>query len=78
MIGKIIQDNRVNKGYTQKQLGEIMNVSQDTISMWELNKRVPDFDMLRKLCVLFDISGDEILLIETDKQRKEIKEKLNK
>lgn len=76
MIGKIIKENRIAKNYSQQQLGMLLGFSQDTISLWELNKSYPDYETLRKLCVLFDISGDEILLIETDKQRKEIKEKL--
>ena len=78
VIGKIIKENRIAKNYSQQQLGMLLGFSQDTISLWELNKSYPDYETLRKLCVLFDISGDEILLIETDKQRKEIKEKLNK
>lgn len=54
-------------------MGELLNTSHDTISLWENGASKPDADMIIKLCVIFDISADELLEIETDIQRKEIK-----
>lgn len=34
-IGKFIAEERKNKNYTQKQLANILNVSDRTISKWE-------------------------------------------
>ena len=34
-IGKFISDKRKAKGYTQKQLSELLGISDKTISKWE-------------------------------------------
>ena len=34
-IGKFISDERKAKGYTQKQLSELLGISDKTISKWE-------------------------------------------
>lgn len=34
-IGKVISDERKAKGYTQKQLSELLGISDKTISKWE-------------------------------------------
>lgn len=34
-IGKFIAEERREKGYTQKQLAEILGISDKTISKWE-------------------------------------------
>lgn len=77
MLGKIIKENRKLKGYSQEELGKILNFSQDNISLWELGKSYPDYKTLRKLCILLNISGDEILQIENEKQIKDIKKEIN-
>lgn len=38
---------RISKGLTQKQLAEIIGVSQNAIYNWENGKREPKFDTLR-------------------------------
>lgn len=45
----------------QTQLGLILNVSQKTISNYELGNRFPDEDMLNKIADLFDVSIDYLL-----------------
>lgn len=57
---------------TQTELGEKLGVSQDAISQWEKGKAQPNYEILRKLCILFDISGDEVLDIETESQRNQV------
>ena len=37
-IGKFISDERKAKGYTQKQLSELLGISDKTISKWECGK----------------------------------------
>ncbi len=38
IIGKFIAVERKQKGYTQKQLAEELNISDKTISKWETGK----------------------------------------
>ena len=58
---------------TQEQLAQKIGTTQDTISLWELGKSKPDFDSIRQLCIIFGISADELLEIETENQRKQVK-----
>ena len=44
---------RLNSGLTQKQLAELLNVDQRTVSAWEKGVSEPDFQTLDKLCELF-------------------------
>jgi len=71
-IAEIIKLNRKQKGLTQQELGNQIGVSQDTISIWEKGKAQPTYDILRKLCIIFEIDGNEILELETEAQRKNI------
>ena len=65
-IGKKIKEQREQKNWSQDDLAEILNISRQSISKWELNKVYPSIDMLIKMSDLFDISLDE--LIKGDKQ----------
>ena len=41
-IGKFISDERKAKGYTQKQLSELLGISDKTISKWECGNGFPE------------------------------------
>ena len=60
-VGNRIRELRVERHLTQKQLGEKLSVSQDTISLWELDKRKPYARHIIKICRLFDVSADYLL-----------------
>ena len=60
-MGKYICNLRKQKGYTQKQLGEILDVSDKTISKWELGTIAPDITILSSLADAFGVSVLEIL-----------------
>ncbi len=60
-IGKNIRDLRKEYGLTQSDLANKLFVSQDTISLWELNKSLPDVKSLIKMAKLFNVSTDYIL-----------------
>ncbi len=60
-IGKNIAELRKKKGYTQKQLSEIIYVGEKTVSKWERGIVAPDITMLKTLSSLFEISIDELL-----------------
>lgn len=60
-IGKFIAKERKNKNYTQKQLADILNVSDRTISKWECGKGFPDVALLLPLCNELGITVNELL-----------------
>ena len=67
-IGTRIKEQRELKNWSQDELAEILNISRQSISKWELNKVYPSIDMLIKMSDLFDVSLDE--LIKGDKALK--------
>ena len=71
ICGKIIRELRESKNLTQKQLGEIISVSDKTISKWETEKGLPDITLLEPLAGALGVSVAEILSGEsiTNKNR---------
>ena len=55
-IGHLILKLRKEKGYTQKQLAELMNLSDRTISKWERGQGCPDISLLQELSSLLGIT----------------------
>lgn len=72
-ITEIIKFYRKQCNLTQSELGVKLGVSQDAISLWEKGKAQPNYEILRKMCIIFDIDGNEILNLETEAQRKQVK-----
>ena len=44
-IGNLIKQMRLDRGYTQKQLGKAIGIGDSTISKYEHGTRVPDLEM---------------------------------
>lgn len=63
-IGKFIAAERKRKGYTQKQLAEILGISDKTVSKWECGNGFPEVSLLHPLCTELDISVNELLVGE--------------
>lgn len=60
-IGSFIAAKRKEKGMTQKDLAELLGVSDRAVSKWERAKSFPDVSLLKPLCQAFDISISELL-----------------
>ena len=60
-MGKHIAELRKRKGYTQKKLGEILDISDKTISKWELGFIAPDITLINALAIALDVTIEEIL-----------------
>ncbi len=52
---------RKQKGWSQEELGNRLNVTRQTVSKWELAQTTPEMEKLVELSQLFDISLDELL-----------------
>ena len=60
---------RKEKGLSQEEVADLLNVSRQTISKWETGQSTPDFDKIIPLCELYEISCDELL---TGKKKEDI------
>lgn len=65
-IGRIIREERIHKNLTQAQLAGQIGVTQDSISLWEKGKRIPDTQYVIALCKVFGISADYLLGLEDE------------
>lgn len=55
---------RVERNLTQKELGDLIGVSDRTISKWENGTTVPDLETIKRLCKELDTSPDSIIKSE--------------
>lgn len=60
-IGRFISTMRKGQGLTQEQLGEMLGVTNKTISRWETGKYMPDIDKLQALSEILGVSINELL-----------------
>lgn len=76
MIGKILKTMRKVKGYTQKQLSDLIEIPQNTLSQYETGKIEPTYETMRKIAKAcdFDIEfkNNEIILTTENIDRKEV------
>lgn len=61
VIGKRIHELRVERGYSQAKLGEVLAVSQDTVSLWENSKSIPPAEIIITMSKIFDTTCDYLL-----------------
>ena len=74
MIGKFIPACRKEKGLTQMQLAEKLNITNRAVSKWETGKSMPDVSLMLDLCSILGITVNELLsgerIIMEDYQKK--------
>lgn len=76
-IGKRILFLREERGYSQKELSELVPISQSTLSRWEKGAVVPPLPQLEKICDVLGVSLEQVF--EGDKTEYEkIKKRLSR
>lgn len=75
-IGEFLKELRKQKGLTQEQFAEIVNVSNRTVSRWENGNNLPDLDILIEISDYYEIDLRELLNGEKkgEKMYKEVEE----
>lgn len=66
-LGERLSKLRKEKGLSQEEAADKINVTRQTISKWELDQSLPDFDKIVPICKLYGISSDELLNGTTEK-----------
>ncbi len=59
--GNLISTIRKEKGLTQKQLAEKLDISEKTVSKWERGSGLPDVSLMLPLCKVLEIDVNELL-----------------
>ena len=69
-IGTFLKELRKEKGFTQEQLAESLNVSRRTVSRWETGSNMPDLDLLMEISDLYAVDLREMLNGERKSEEK--------
>ena len=60
-FGKFVAELRKEKGMTQMQLAEKLNVTDKAVSRWETGKNFPDIEIFEDLSKILEVSVSELL-----------------
>lgn len=65
-LGLKIKELRIETELTQGELAKVLGITQDSISLWEKGKRIPDTPYIAKLAEYFGVSADYLLGLSDD------------
>ncbi len=60
-VGGLLHQLRKEKGWTQKEMAQKMNISDKTVSKWENGNGCPDVSLLIKLSEIFSVDISKLL-----------------
>lgn len=56
-----LKELRENRGLTQRDLAQALNISKGSVGMWESTDRIPNSKRLQQIANYFKISMDELI-----------------
>ncbi|MBR3848286.1 MAG: helix-turn-helix transcriptional regulator [Oscillospiraceae bacterium] len=77
-FGSFIKEKRTEKNYSQKDLAEMLFVTEGAVSKWERGVSYPDITLISDICRVLDISEHELLSASTDTDTRKIKHEARK
>ena len=60
-LGKNLKELRIERGYTQKQVAEMLNINSVTYLHYEKDQREPPLSLLADMAKLYEVSVDYLL-----------------
>ena len=69
--GSLIKEARINKNYTQSELGDLLGVTNKAVSRWENGDSFPDVGVLENLSAILDLRIQDIVTGETEKKTRQ-------
>ena len=77
-FGLYIKEKRTEKNYSQKDLAELLFVTEGAVSKWERGVSYPDITLISDICRVLDISERELITASTDTDTRRIKHEAHK
>ncbi len=75
-LGERLLEYRKAKKLSQEDVAEKIGVSRQTVSKWETNQSMPDFDKIVPICELFEIDANELLTGNNNRNEEKENEKV--
>ncbi len=64
-LGRNIKEFRKNRGLTQEELANLLNITPQAVSKWESEAGLPDVSMIIPLAQILNVSTDALLGYDT-------------
>ena len=77
-FGSFIKRKRTEKNYSQKDLAEMLLVTEGAVSKWERGVSYPDITLISEICRVLDISEHEFITSSTDMDTRKMKQEARK
>ena len=71
-INEIIKEKRLEKGYTQEQMAELLGITAPAVNKWEKGASYPDITLLSPLARLLGVDLNTLLSFHEDLSEKEV------
>ena len=72
-FGLFIKAKRTEKNYSQKDLAEMLFVTEGAVSKWERGVSYPDITLISDICSVLDISEHELITASIDNDTRKMK-----
>ena len=72
-FGAFIKSKRTEKNYSQKELADLLFVTETAVSKWERGISYPDITLISDICRVLDISEHEFVTASNDNAQRQIK-----
>ncbi len=73
-FGLFIKSKRIENNYSQKDLAELLFVTEGAVSKWERGVSYPDITLISDICRVLNISEHEFITASTDAQARKIQQ----
>ena len=77
-FGSFIKAKRTEKNYSQKDLAEMLFVTEGAVSKWERGISYPDITLVADICRVLEISEHELITASTDIETRKMKQEARK
>lgn len=77
-FGSFVKTKRIEKNYSQKDLAELLFVTEGAVSKWERGVSYPDITLLSDICRVLDISEHELITASVDTDTRKMKHEARK
>ena len=77
-FGSFIKEKRMSKNYSQKDLAELLYITESAVSKWERGVTYPDITLITELCKVLDVSEKELIQSGDDDEYRKMKHDADK
>ena len=77
-FGSFIKRKRTEKNYSQKDLAEMLFVTEGAVSKWERGVSYPDITLISDICRVLEVSEHELITASTDTDTRKMKHEARK